>query len=310
MRRIIILLLLPCNQVLASYSYLIPSVGNQVTIEGKSSSLSDVTIPALTSQVRCEPGNSGVWKGSLMYQFRAALPVTSSNGTHILQITPTYSVRVTPASTPRGFWNEWGRYDGGYSIDCSAPVGSTTWASDMQQAFQTVYGIYTGPAGIPVTIPRTLIGYYGYIVTNSYSEPTPSSFDTSKAVYAVYISGTFTVIPSCQFQDAQVDLQLGEMKVRSIKSKTVPVKFKCRIPTRYKISLKGANVSCPSSAQDQQSCVSLSTSPQDTTVKLFSSSSRETDSNGNGEVLLIGEASAGDTAGQVRGTSVLSLLFE
>ncbi|EEA5813288.1 hypothetical protein DI333_06175 [Salmonella enterica subsp. enterica serovar Oranienburg] len=180
----------------------------------------------------------------------------------------------------------------------------------MQDAFQSVYGIYTGPAGTQVTIPRTLIGYYGYIVTNSTSEPTPSSFDISKAVYEVYISGSFTVTPSCQFQDSNLNIQLGEIHLREIKSKTIPVKFKCRTPTRYKISLQGANETCPSSTQEQQSCVSLSTSIQDAKVKMFSSSSRETDSNGNGEVLLIGEVSAGDTAGDVSGASVLSLLFE
>ncbi|ECY4609910.1 hypothetical protein ACQX6Q_20595 [Salmonella enterica] len=306
---LLLLLLLPCFPVLASYSYLIPSTGNRVVVEGKSTSLNDVTIPSLTAAVRCEPRTSGIWNGSLMYQFRTAIPVTSNNGVHTMQITPTYSLKVTPASTVRGTWNDWGRHNN-YSINCSAQVGSTTWASDMQDAFQTVYGVYTGPAGTQVIIPRTLIGYYGYIATDSVSEPAPSSFDISKAVYEVYISGAFTVIPSCQFQDAQVNIQLGEMNIRKIKSKTVPVKFICRTPTRYTISLQGMNATCPPSPQEQQSCVSLSIPLQNATAKLFSASARETDSNGNGEVLLTGEVSAGGTAGEIKGTSVLKLLFD
>ncbi|ECR9321774.1 hypothetical protein GKU49_20760 [Salmonella enterica] len=304
----IMLLWLPCESVLANYSYLVPTNGNKVVIEGTSTSLNDVKIPSLTTQVRCESG-SGVWTGNLMYQFRTAVPVTSSGGVHTIQITPTYMLRVTPASTNAGSWNSW-RRNNYYSIDCSALAGATTWASDIQNAFETVYGVYTGPAGTQITIPRTLIGYYGYIVTDSTSEPTPSSFDITKAVYEVYISGSFTVAASCQFQDVQVEMQLGEMHLREIKSINVPVKFKCRIPTQYRISLQGADLICPSQTQEQQSCVSLSTSLQDTSVKLLSSSSQETDSNGNGEVLLVAEVSAGSTAGSVRASSVLSLLFD
>lgn len=239
---IYISLMYSINYAQASYSYLVPSNGNQVVIDGKATSLTDVTIPQLISQVRCEPGNSGTWNGSLMYQFKSILPVTSSNGSHKIQITPTYSISVTPANTVRGFWNSWGRYNN-YSIDCSAAVGSTTWASDIQDAFQTVSGTYTGPAGTQVIIPKTLIGYYGYVVTDSTSEPTPVSFDTSKAVYSVYISGSFTVPASCTVNKQNIDIPLGiiDPSTFSYKITNNPLIITCNRETAAKVNWIGCS---------------------------------------------------------------------